>query len=392
MQYTPSFRSYFLALCVLLANVALAQPGGPPPPPQVTFIVVEARSIPVAFDFVGVTEASKVIEIRARVRGFLETREFEEGAMVEEGTRLFQIDPRPFEADLEIARARVAQAEARLNLAEKEVARLKSVSVPGAIALSDLDKQVAEQTNAAAALNLVKAEQAKAELALGYTNVEAPLTGFVGKAEKEIGSLVDEGANGLLTVMRRVDPIYVSYTMTESEYLSWRKLAADGGYVLNGTDNPYLEITLLDGSTYPLHGKIDFEDTAIDTATGSVDLRATFKNSDKALKPGQFVRAHMRGYVRPNTIAIPQRAVGQSPRGSFVYVLGEGNKAEMRIVELGQWSGSDWIVDSGLAAGEKVIVDGLIKVRPGADVVPAPAGEVAAVPAPPAGAPAPAQE
>lgn len=392
MQYTPSFRSYLLALCVLLANVALAQPGGPPPPPQVSFVVVEARSIPVAFDFVGVTEASKVIEIRARVRGFLETREFEEGAMVEEGTRLFQIDPRPFEADLEIARARVAQAEARLNLAEKEVARLKSVSVPGAIALSDLDKQVAEQTNAAAALNLVKAEQAKAELALGYTNVEAPLTGFVGKAEKEIGSLVDEGANGLLTVMRRVDPIYVSYTMTESEYLSWRKLAADGGYVLNGTDNPYLEITLLDGSTYPLQGKIDFEDTAIDTATGSVDLRATFKNADKALKPGQFVRAHMRGYVRPNTIAIPQRAVGQSPQGSFVYVLGEGNKAEMRIVELGQWSGSDWIVDSGLAAGEKVIVDGLIKVRPGADVVPTPAGEVAAVPAPSAGAPAPAQE
>jgi len=382
MQYSPSLRSYLLMLFVLVTNASLAQPGGPPPPPQVTFITAEARSIPVSFDFVGVTEASKVVEIRARVRGFLETREFEEGALVEEGTRLFQIDPKPFEADREIAKARVAQAETRLTLAEKEVARLKSVTVPGAIAQSDLDKQLAEQSDAAAALNLAKAELAKAELELGYTTVKAPLTGFIGKAEKEIGSLVDLGTAGLLTVIRQVDPIYVSYTMTESEYLSWRKLAADGGYVLDGRNNPYLEITLLDGTEYPPQGKIDFEDTAIDTTTGSVDLRATFDNIDNALKPGQFVRAHMRGYVRPDTIAIPQRAVSESPQGSFVYVIGEGNKAELRIVKPGQWTGAEWIIESGLAAGEKVIVDGIIKVQPGVEVNPSPAGETPATPAP----------
>lgn len=381
MRYSPKLRSYMLVLSVLVTNAALAQPGGPPPPPQVTFVVVEPRSIPVSFDFVGVTEASKVVEIRARVRGFLETREFEEGALVEEGTRLFQIDPRPFEADLEIAKAQVAQAEARLTLAEKEVTRLKSVSVPGAIAQSDLDKQQAEQTNAAAALNLAKAELAKANLELGYTSVKAPLTGFIGKAQKEIGSLVDESGNGLLTVMRQVDPIYVSYTMTESEYLSWRKLAADGGYVLNGQDNPYLEITLLDGTEYLPQGKIDFEDTAIDITTGSVDLRATFDNLNNTLKPGQFVRAHMRGYVRPNTIAVPQRAVSASPQGSFVYVIGEGNKAELRIIKPGQWSGTDWIIDSGLTSGEKVIVDGIIKVQPGVEVNPTPLGEKPETPA-----------
>lgn len=382
MQYSPSLRSYLLVLFVLVTNASLAQPGGPPPPPQVSFVVVEPRSVPVSFDFVGVTEASKVVEVRARVRGFLETREFKEGAMIEEGTRLFQIDPRPFEADLQIAKARVAQADTRLKLAEKEVARLKSISVPGAIAQSDLDKQIAEQSDATAALNLAKADQAKAELELGYTSVKAPLTGFIGKAEKEIGSLVDESANGLLTVMRQVNPIYVSYTMTEAEYLSWRKLAADGGYVLDGTNNPYLEITLLDGTEYPPQGKIDFEDTAIDTTTGSVDLRATFDNINNELKPGQFVRAHMRGYVRPDTIAIPQRAVAESPQGSFVYVIGEGNKAELRIVKPGQWTGSDWIIDSGLAPGEKVIVDGQIKVQPGVEVNPSPAGETPATPAP----------
>lgn len=382
MQFPPSLRSSVLVLSALLANASLAQPGGPPPPPQVNFVVVETRSVPVTFDFVGVTEASKVVEVRARVRGFLDSRDFEEGALVQEGTRLFQIDPRPFEADLEIAKAQVAQAEARLKLAEKEVARLKSVSVPGAVAQSDVDKQVAEQTNAAAALNLAKAEQAKAELELGYTTVKAPLTGFVSKAQKEIGSLVDESANGLLTVMRQVNPIYVSYTMTEAEYLKWRKLAADGGYVLNGSDKPFLEIDLLDGSQYPQHGAIDFEDTAISTSTGSVDLRATFDNPDNLLKPGQFVRAHMRGYVRPNAIAIPQRAVSESPQGSFVYVIGEGNKAELRIIQPGQWTGSDWIIESGLNPGEKVIVEGIVKVQPGVVVNPAPEGEAPATPAP----------
>ena len=392
MPYTLSPRTFILVLFALVTNVSLAQPGGPPPPPQVTFVVIEPRPVPVTFDFVGVTEASKVVEVRARVRGFLETREFEEGAMIEEGTRLFQIDPKPFEADTEIAKARVAQAETRLKLAEKEVARLKSITVPGAIAQSDLDKQIAEQSDAAAALNLSKAELAKAELELGYTNVKAPLTGFVGKAQKEIGSLVDESTNGLLTVMRQVDPMYVSYTMTESEYLSWRKLSADGGYVLNGSDKPYLEITLLDGSQYALQGVIDFEDTAIDTGTGSVDLRATFENKDNALKPGQFVRAHMRGYVRPDSITVPQRAVSESPQGSFVYVIGEGDKAELRIIQPGQWTGSEWIIESGLSVGEKVIVDGILKVQPGVVVAPKPAGDAAAVTAPTDGAPAPVQE
>lgn len=372
MQYSLSPRKLILLLLVLVTNVSLAQPGGPPPPPQVTFVVVEPRSMPVSFDFVGVTEASKVVEIRARVQGFLDSRDFEEGALVEAGKQLYKIDPLPFEADLEIAKARVTQAETRVKLAEKEVARLKSVSVPGAIAQSDLDKQLAEQSDAAAALNLVKAEQAKAELELGYTVIAAPLTGYVGKTLKEIGSLVDQAQNGLLTVIHQVDPIYVSYQMTERDYLRWRSLEADGGYTVNGGGAPYLEITLLDGSTYPFQGKLDFESTTVNTGMGSLELRGTFENPERKLKPGQFVRAHMRGYVRPNAIAIPQRAVSESPQGSYVYVLKEDNTAELRIIEPGSWSGADWIIESGLSAGEKVIVDGVTKVQPGTAVTPAP--------------------
>jgi membrane fusion protein (multidrug efflux system) len=328
--------------------------------------------MPVSFDFVGVTEASKVVEVRARVQGFLDSRDFEEGTLVEAGKQLYKIDPRPFEADLEIAKARVIQAETRVKLAEKERARLKSVSVPGAIAQSDLDKQLAEQSDAGAALSLAKAQQAKAELELGYTVIEAPLTGYVGKTLKEIGSLVDQAQNGLLTVMHQVDPIYVSYQMTERDYLRWRSLEADGSYTVKGGGTPYLEITLLDGSTYPLQGTLDFEGTTVNTGMGSLELRATFDNPERKLKPGQFVRAHMRGYVRPNTIAIPQRAVSESPQGSYVYVLKEDNTAELRIIEPGSWSGADWIIESGISAGEKVIVDGVTKVQPGTAVTPAP--------------------
>lgn len=366
----PLTVSLALAVLTLSSSLAAQPPNAPPPP--VTYITVTPEDVPVTFDFVGVTEASRMVEVRSRVRGFLETRDFEEGALVQQGTRLYLIDPEPFEADLQIAKARVAQAQARLTLAEQEVARMNSVEVPGAIAQSDLDKQMAEQSNAAAALNLAKAELAKAELELGYTTVEAPLTGYVGKARKEIGSFVDEGANGLLTVMHRVDPIYVSYQVTERDFLRWRKLAAEGDYVLEDRDNPFLEITLLDGSKYPLQGVIDFEDTTVDTSTGSVEMRATFENPDRQLKPGQFVRAHMRGYVRTNTIAIPQRAVSESPRGSFVYVVKDDNTAEQRFVEPGRWSGQDWIIESGLQPGEKVVVEGHLKVQPGVTVAPSP--------------------
>ena len=364
-------RTTLAVLGAFLAQTAVGA-DGPPPPPEVSFITVEPETVPVWFEYIGITEESKRVEIRSRIQGFLESRDFDEGLRISEGTLLFTIDPRPFQADVEVAKAQVAQAETRLRLAEQEVNRLQSVTVPGAIAASDVDKQMAEQANAAASLRLAKAQLAKAELELGYTTVSAPLDGYIGKALKEIGSLVDAGQNSLLAVMSQVDPMYVSFRISEREYLAWRNAVADGTLKLAEGDRDYLEITLLDGTVYPERGAINFEDVAVSLETGSVELRATFTNPEFNLKPGQFVKARVMGWVRPNTIAVPQAAVSQSPQGAYVYVIGPDDKAELRHIETGTWSGKDWIVDHGLSAGDHVIVEGLVKVQPGLVVNPTP--------------------
>lgn len=351
-------------------QAAQGPPRMAPPPPEVTLAPVEAKTVPVSFDYVATTEASKIVEVRSRVRGFIESRNFEEGSMVKEGATLFTIDQRSFKADQQIAIAQVEQAEARLRLADHEVKRLQSVKTPGAVAQTDLDKQLWERDDAQASLRLAKAQRDKSDLELGYTTVQAPLNGYIGKALKEIGSYVDDAQNSLLAEMWQVDPMYVSFKMSERDYLSWRREIASGALILTDGTAPYVEITLLDGTKYDKRGTINFESAVVDVQTGTVELRGSFPNPDSRLKPGQFVNAHMNGYLRPNTLAIPQRAVSQSPQGAYVYVVGADNKAELRTITPGKWSGQDWIIDGGLKAGEQIVVEGLIKVQPGIEVKP----------------------
>lgn len=354
-----------------LSTKAHAQgpPGGAMPPPQVTLVTVESRTVPVTYEYVGMTQASRTVEVRARVQGFLESRDFQEGAYLDEDTKLFTIDPRSFEADREVAAAQVEQAETRLKLAEQEVKRLQSVTQPGAITQSDLDQKMAEQQGAVAALRLAKAQLAKADLELSYTKVEAPLTGYVGKALKETGSLVDAGQNSLLTVMQQVDPLYVSFKVSETDFLTWKQDEKEGRLKrINGGGNMEVEITLLDGTPFANKGILDFENIDLDPKTGTVELRATFKNAERTLKPGQFVNVLLNGWERPGSLVVPQRAVGQSPQGAYVYVVDAENKVELRPVTTGEWSGSDWVIREGIKEGERVIADGLTKVRPGVEV------------------------
>lgn len=359
-----------LVLLAASAGPAAGQPprGGAMPPPQVEVTVAAVRTVPVTPEYVGLTAASKTVEVRARVQGFIESREFSDGAWVEEGATLFKIDRQPFAADREIAAAQLAQAETRLQLARQELARLQSVSAPGAVAAADIDQRAAEAANAAASVRLAKAQLEKAGLNLGYTNITAPLTGYVGKALREVGSFVDT-QNSLLAVMEQVDPLYVSFKVTESDFLAWKRDLRDGTMVLGeGAAAPSVEITLLDGTPFESPGVLDFENTGLDIKTGTVELRATFPNRDRLLKPGQFVKARLKGWERPGTLAVPRRAVGQSPRGAYVYVVDGENRAKMLQVRLGPWAGEDWIVLDGLTPGDRVITEGLAKVRDGGTV------------------------
>ncbi len=371
MMYRSRIRALMIGALTLGGISSFAQPPvQQPPPPEVAYVTVSPQTLPVSYKFIGVADASKTVEVRARIRGFIESRDFEEGALVQPGDALFTIDASSYKADLDIAKARVDQAEARLRLAEQDVRRLQSVKEPGAIAQSDLDKQVAEQSNADAALRLAKAELAKAELVLSYTKVESPLTGYIGKSLKEIGSYVDDGQNSLLATVRQVDPIFVSFQVSEREWLQWRGQVQRGELILTNGSDPYVEITLLDGSTVPQRGEIDFESAVVNVQTGTVEVRAVFTNAENNLKPGQFLDVSLGGWERPNTLSVPQRAVGQSPQGAYVYVAGAENIAEMRMVKPGPWSGSSWIIEGGLQPGDRVIVEGLIKVQPGIPVVP----------------------
>lgn len=363
------YSAYALLMTILLSTPAVGQPPAQAPPPEVTVVTAKPRNLPVEFEYLGVTEASKTVEVRSRTRGFIETRDFDEGALVTADQPLFTIDPRTFQADLEIARAQVAQAESRLHLAGQDVKRLQSVKEPGAISQSDLDQRIAEQSNAAAALRLSRAQLAKAQLELEFTTVESPLDGYVGKALKEIGSFVDEGQNSLLTHVWQVDPIYVSFQVTEREFLALRTQTEVGDLLLNGSEPPHVAVTLLNDVTLPQQGSIDFESAIVDIKTGSVEMRAVLDNPGLLIKPGQFVTATLRGWVRPNVIAVPQRAVGQSPQGAYIYVVNADDTVEFRTVKLGSWSGDLWIIEKGLKAGERVIVEGLVKVQPGIKVV-----------------------
>ena len=371
MKCKQLMLALFAALC---AGAAQAQGGpgmAPPPPPDVSFIEVQPRTVPLTFSFVGLTAPSKTVEVRARVRGFIESRDFTEGAFVETGAQLFTIDPRQYEADRQVALAQVEQADARLKLAEQDLKRLGEVSVPGAVAGTDIDRQQAERANAAAALRLAKASLARADLELSFTKVNAPLAGFIGKAQKELGALVDEGQNSLLATVQQVDPLYVSVRVSERDFLDWRSAEAAGTQGLSG-DAPYMLLTFEDGSTWDAQGKLNFEGAALDPQTGSVEIRAEFPNPGRKVKPGQFVRAALQGWQRSGALVVPQRAVGQAPQGTYVYVVGAENKAEMRMITPGPWTGNDWIIEQGLNIGDRVIVDGTVKVMPGHAVNPTP--------------------
>ena len=374
--------------------------GAVPPPQEITFVTAEEQVAPLTFTVVGAVEASASVEVRARLRGFLQSRKFVEGAFVNENDLLYQIDTREFaiavemaeagvleaEAELKQTEAKLKQARSRQELAQTEFDRMKALLNDRAVAQGDFDKAQeklesaqadvangeADIARAAATLRHSQAAVENARLDLSYTEVRAPISGVVGKTLREVGSLVDDNDRGLLTRITRLTPIYVTLSVSERDFLSWRKRGATGEIALHDGEKENVELLLSDGSVHDERGAITFEDPTLDTSTGTFRIRAEFPNAKGLLKPGQFVRARINGWERPKSITVPQRAVNQMPTGAYVYVVGEGDTVEFRPVKTGEWSGSDWVILSGLKPGDRVLVEGFMKVKPGAKVHPVP--------------------
>jgi membrane fusion protein (multidrug efflux system) len=346
-------------------------PGGPGagmPPPEVTVAPVEPRPVALTFEYTGQTAGSRVIEVRARVGGILLKRNFTEGEAVKQGQSLYQIDPAPFEAALARAEADLAAAQAREQQAQRNAARLKPLIAEKAVSQTEHDDAVSAEAIAAADVKAARARVTEAKLNLGYTRVEAPAAGLASRSERSEGSFI-AGPETLLTTVIQADPIWVNFGIPDLEQARIQKDAEAGRLQLPKNGSFEVELRLSDGSTFPRKGKLNFADVRISPQTGTREARAEVPNPEGRLRPGQFVRVILRGATVPNAVSVPQRAVLESPQGGkFVYVVDEKGTAQPRPIEAGDWIADRWLVTSGLKAGEKVIVDGVMKIGPGAPV------------------------
>lgn len=323
----------------------------------VSVIEVQPASVPIAAEAVAQTEGAKEVEIRPRVGGILLKRLYEEGNAVTAGQPMFQIDPVPYQNALAQARAQLAEQKARSKQAEREENRLRELLDTQAISQREYDNAVSDSAIVSAALQQAEARVRDAELNLSYTTVTAPVNGISGRFQFSEGALVEANAS-LLTTLVQVSPIWVRFSLSDSE------LAQLGGPL---TEQRVKQVTLVlpDGTEYERKGELNFAASRIDPSLGTQQLRATFENPDQRLLPGQFVRARVITGERDGVFLVPQVAVQTSDLGKSVYVINEKNEATIRPVETGHWIGKDWVILEGLKAGDKVIVDNIIKLRPG---------------------------
>lgn len=344
-------------------------PGGPGgmPPPEVNVVTVKAASVPAVFQYTGQVGGSREVEVRARVTGILQKRNFQEGAVVKAGQSLYTIDAAPFQSALARAEADAAAAEARLAQAKRNAARLKPLIEAKAISQKEFDDAASAEQIADADVKSARARITDAKLNLEYTRVESPISGITSRSQVSEGTLVS-GPTVLLTTVSQTDPVYVYFGVSEAEHLKLRTESQAGRLVLPKGGQFTVEVKQADGSSYPRKGRLGFSDIRISTVTGTSDSRAELPNPEGVLRPGQFVQVILTGATRPNAILIPQRAVLEGPQGKFAYIVNAEGKAEPRPLTVGDWVGDQWVIHAGLAAGDQVIVDGVMKIGPGAPV------------------------
>ena len=335
--------------------------------PQVTVMKIEPMDTPVSFEFVGKTASSRRVEIRSRVEGFLDQREYTEGAMVEDGDVLFVMDKKPFEAKLQATKAELEQQEARKATALINLNRIRPLAKKKAVAQKELDDAEGMYREAAAAVEAARANVVQAELDLGYCTITTPVSGLSSYAVMREGAYIGMG-DSLLTYVAQLDPMWVEFSVSENQMFK-KQNAADQGLLQMPDNHAFeVEVVLADGSIYPHTGVITFADASISEETGTFLIRAEVANPNNLLRPGQFVRANLKGAIRPNAVLVPQVAVQQGAKGSFVWVIDAEGKAEFRPVTVGPWQEDDWFIEQGLEAGDTVVVNGALKLRAGVPV------------------------
>jgi membrane fusion protein (multidrug efflux system) len=364
--HVARFSLLLLSLGALLLIGACDKPPAPAVkgPAEVTVMTVTPRDAPISFEFVGQTQSSREVEIRARVDGFLERRLYTEGDQVQPNQPLFQMDRKPFEAALQSARGQLAQQQAALQVAQETLNRVKPLADQNALSKKDLDDAVGNVDKAKASVFAAQGQVQTADLNLGYTTIHSPLKGLSSFAKVQDGAYLSS-SNSLLTSVAQLDPMWVNFSISENETLRYRDESQRGLLKLPSGDNFEVEVVLADGTFL---------------------VRAVLANSRGQLRPGQFVRVQVYGASRPNAILIPQRAVQQGAKSHFVWVVNKESKAEQRVVDVGAWDGDNWFINQGLLPSEVIVVDGALRVANGAPLKTSPYTPTVA-----AAAPAPAQ-
>ena len=343
----------------------------PPPPPDVSVVETKAQDVTLYMEFVGQTGGLKDIAIRARVEGFMEGLHFQEGGDVKKGDLLYTLESQPFEEKVANRMSKVAEADTLLTYAKNDLNRIKPLAEINAVSQSDLDAAVASHEAATSSLEAAKANLRAAKIELGYTKIYSPIDGIIGKTKAKVGDFVGRDPNPvILNTVSRVDTILVTFFITETQYLAIARAFAEIDPQEKENRESNMELILIDGSLFDHKGKADFVDREVDTTTGAMLVQASFPNPEKLLRPGQFVRVKIEGQVIADAILIPQRSVMELQGLHNVYVVDASNKAETREITVGAKVGSNWLITEGLKPGERVVYEGLQKVKDGTIVNP----------------------
>jgi membrane fusion protein (multidrug efflux system) len=363
-----------VGLTVLSVMPAAAQQAGQtPPPPPVTVVDVKAQTVPLSYQYAARITAFRQVDVRARVGGILLKRNFIEGAEVKAGDLLFSLDPATYQADVAKSKALLQQAEAQLSQTQREEKRTSSLFDQKVGSEKARDDAISARELAEALVASARAQLQTAQLNLDYTSVTAPVDGITSLEHVSEGSLIGtSGDTGLLTSITQLDPVYVNFSFSDIEAAEVRRLV-DLKKAKGEAPRLTVKISFGDGSTYNHDGVVDFTSSTIDVSTGTLQARAVVDNPDRRLLPGQFVRATVTGVSLDNAIVIPEVALMQSPQGQFVYTVDKDSKAHVNPLTLGQKVGDQWLVLSGLSAGDKLVTEGIMKVRPGMPVQATPA-------------------